>query len=111
LFGTDFSYDFGVTIDESVAPGEYNFRARPGYEARDEDFFGSPQPFEMPGRSCLLQADARVFHSYSQYARPLECTGGSYYLLDLTALGRQDEWEEPMGRSESARSATPDLAS
>ena len=31
--------------------------------------------------------------------------------LDLTALGRQEEWEEPKGRSESARSATPDFAS
>ena len=37
--------------------------------------------------------------------------GGSYYFLDLTALGRQEEWEEPKGRSESARSATPDFAS
>jgi len=65
----------------------------------------------MPGRSCFLQADGRVFHTYSQYARGLECTGGSYYFLDLTALGRQEEWEQPAGRSESARSATPDFAS
>jgi predicted dithiol-disulfide oxidoreductase (DUF899 family) len=43
--------------------------------------------------------------------RELEATGGSYYFLDLTALGRQEEWEEPKGRSESARSATPDFAS
>jgi predicted dithiol-disulfide oxidoreductase (DUF899 family) len=41
----------------------------------------------------------------------LESTGGSYYFLDLTALGRQEEWEEPKGRSESARSATPDFSS
>jgi predicted dithiol-disulfide oxidoreductase (DUF899 family) len=52
-----------------------------------------------------------VFHTYSQYARGLESTGGSYYFLDLTALGRQEEWEEPKGRSESARAATPDFAS
>jgi len=52
-----------------------------------------------------------VFHTYSQYARGLESTGGSYYFLDLTALGRQEEWEKPEGRSQSARSATPDLAS
>ena len=49
--------------------------------------------------------------SGSQYARRLESTGGSYYFLDLTALGRQEEWEQPTGRSESARSATPDFAS
>ena len=110
-FGTDFNYDFGVTIDESVAPGEYNFRTRAEYEAMGADFFQSDQPFELPGRSCFLQADGRVFHTYSQYARGLESTGGSYYFLDLTALGRQEEWEEPKGRSGSARSATPDFAS
>lgn len=108
-FGSDFNYDFGVTIDESVAPGEYNFRNRSEFEALGADFFDSEQPFEMPGRSCFLRVDGRVFHTYSQYARGLESTGGSYYFLDLTALGRQEEWEEPHGRSQSARSATPDF--
>ena len=110
-FGTDFNYDFGVTIDESVRPGEYNYRTKAEFEATGSDFFDSDQPFEMPGRSCFLQVDGKVFHSYSQYARGLESTGGSYYFLDLTALGRQEDWEEPKGRSESARSATPDFAS
>ena len=109
--GTDFNYDFGVTIDESVAPGQYNFRTRAEFEAMGSDFFESDQPFEMPGRSCFLQVDGRVFHTYSQYARGLESTGGSYYFLDLTALGRQEEWEEPTGRTGSARSASPDFAS
>jgi predicted dithiol-disulfide oxidoreductase (DUF899 family) len=31
-------------------------------------------------------------------------------LLDLTALGRQEEWEEPEGRVASAHSAIPDFA-
>jgi predicted dithiol-disulfide oxidoreductase (DUF899 family) len=110
-FGTDFNYDFGVTIDESVTPGQYNYRTKAEFEAMGSDFFESDQPFEMPGRSCFLQVDGRVFQTYSQYARGLESTGGSYYFLDLTALGRQEEWEEPKGRSESARSATPDFAS
>lgn len=110
-FGTDFNYDFGVTIDESVTPGRYNYRNRAEFEATDSDFFDSAQPFEMPGRSCFLRVDGRVFHTYSQYARGLESTGGSYYFLDLTALGRQEEWEEPKGRSESAHSARPDFAS
>jgi predicted dithiol-disulfide oxidoreductase (DUF899 family) len=110
-FGTDFNYDFGVTIDESVAPGLYNFRTRAEYEAMGSTFFDSDQPFEMPGRSCFLQVDGRVFHTYSQYARGLESTGGSYYFLDLTALGRQEDWEEPKGRSGAARSASPDFAS
>ncbi|HEY3142738.1 MAG TPA: DUF899 domain-containing protein [Acidimicrobiales bacterium] len=111
-FDSDFNYDFGVTIDGSKAPAQYNFRTKAEFEALGQsDFFASDQPFETPGRSCFLQIDGRVFHTYSQYARGLECTGGSYYFLDLTALGRQEEWEEPKGRSESARSATPDFAS
>ena len=68
------------------------------------------ESFEAPGRSCFLQIDGRVFHTYSQYARGLESTGGSYYFLDLTALGRQEEWEEPKGRSDSVRKAQPDFA-
>jgi predicted dithiol-disulfide oxidoreductase (DUF899 family) len=110
-FGSDFNYDFGVTIDESVTPGVYNYRTKQEFEAKGDDFFSSEQPFEMPGRSCFLQVDGRVFHTYSQYARGLESTGGSYYFLDLTALGRQEDWEEPKGRSESVRAAVPDFAS
>ena len=110
-YGSDFNYDFGVTIDESIRPGEYNYRTKAEFEAMGSDFFDSPQPFEMPGRSCFLQVDGRVFHTYSQYARGLESTGGSYYFLDLTALGRQEDWEEPKGRTESARAAQPDFAS
>jgi hypothetical protein len=36
-------------------------------------------------------------------------TGGSYYFLDLTALGRQEEWEEPKGRADFERSASPNF--
>jgi predicted dithiol-disulfide oxidoreductase (DUF899 family) len=110
-FESDFNYDFGVTIDDSKTPNHYNFRTKAEEEARGSKFFDYEQPFEMPGRSCFLQVDGRVFHTYSQYARGLESTGGSYYFLDLTALGRQEDWEEPKGRSESVRSARPDFAS
>ncbi len=109
--GTDFNYDFGVTIDEAVAPSGYNFRSKAEHEAMGSDFFASMQPFEMPGRSCFLHLDGRLFHTYSQFARGLESTGGSYYFLDLTVLGRQEGWEEPKGRSDDARSAVPDFAS
>jgi predicted dithiol-disulfide oxidoreductase (DUF899 family) len=108
---SDFNYDFGVTIDEARGAAQYNFRTKAEFEARGDEFFSFDQPFEMPGRSCFLQVDDRVFHTYSQYARGLESTGGSYYFLDLTALGRQEEWEEPKGRVESAHAASPDFAS
>ena len=110
--GSDFNYDFGVTIDASRGFDEYNYRSLDEYAAAgQESMKTADQPYDMPGLSCFLQADGRVFHTYSQYARGLESTGGSYYFLDLTALGRQEEWEEPKGRTGSARSATPDFSS
>jgi predicted dithiol-disulfide oxidoreductase (DUF899 family) len=111
-FGSDFNYDFGVTIDASRGFDQYNYRSLDEYATMgQESMKTSEQPYDMPGRSCFLQVDGRVFHTYSQYARGLESTGGSYYFLDLTALGRQEEWEEPKGRTELARPGTPDFAS
>ncbi len=107
-YGSDFNYDFGVTLDDSVAPPEYNYRTADEHASRGA-------PFEMvgewPGRSHFLRDGARVFHTYSVYARGLETIGGSYYLLDETALGRQEDWEEPKGRADEARDAMPDFAS
>jgi predicted dithiol-disulfide oxidoreductase (DUF899 family) len=110
-FGTDFNDDFGVTVGGKAQPPTYNYRTRAEAEAmgRGADF-DADGPFEAPGRSCFLQVDGEVFHTYSQYARGLESTGGSYYFLDLTALGRQEAWEEPKGRSDAVRTATPDFA-
>jgi predicted dithiol-disulfide oxidoreductase (DUF899 family) len=109
---SDFNYDFGVTIDASRGFDQYNYRSLDEYAARGEESMKTAdQPYDMPGRSCFLQLDGRIFHTYSQYARGLESTGGSYYFLDLTALGRQEDWEEPKGRSASVRGATPDFAS
>jgi len=51
-----------------------------------------------------------VFHTFSQYGRGAEWTGGGYAFLDLTALGRQEEWEEPEGRSDALRAGNPDFA-
>jgi predicted dithiol-disulfide oxidoreductase (DUF899 family) len=110
--GSDFNYDFGVTIDASRGFDEYNYRTLDEFASMgQESMKTSDQPYDMPGLSCFIQVDGRVFHTYSQYARGLESTGGSYYFLDLTALGRQEEWEEPKGRSESVRSASPDFSS
>ncbi|MEY2470283.1 MAG: hypothetical protein QOF21_2981 [Actinomycetota bacterium] len=110
--GSDFNYDFGVTIDASRGFDEYNYRTLDEYAAMgQESMKTSDQPYDMPGRSCFLAVDGRIFHTYSVYARGLESTGGSYYVLDLTALGRQEDWEEPKGRTDSARSNMPDFAS
>jgi predicted dithiol-disulfide oxidoreductase (DUF899 family) len=110
-YGSDFNYDFGVTIDESKAPAQYNYRTKEEFLALGKDWFEPGTSTEMPGRSCFLRVDGKVFHTYSQYARGLESTGGSYYFLDLTALGRQEDWEEPKGRSDAVRGNQPDFAS
>jgi len=110
-YGSDFNYDFHVTIDESVAPAEYNYRTKAEHEqAGTGYYFEGEQPIEEPGLSCFLRVGDDIFHTYSQYGRGAESTGGSYYFLDLTALGRQEDWEEPKGRAESVREAKPDFA-
>jgi len=109
-FGSDFNYDFHVTIDASVAPVEWNYRGPDELRAVGMDWLleGS---WEQPGHSVFLLVDGDVFHTYSTYARGTEWIGGSYAYLDLTALGRQEDWEEPKGRSEHVRPAQPDFSS
>ena len=96
--GTSFNRDFWVTVDEHDPDAIYNFRS-----AKDLP------PGEYPGLSCFLRVGDRVFHTYSTFARGAEWLGGSYAWLDLTALGRQEDWEEPKGRTESVREAAPNF--
>jgi predicted dithiol-disulfide oxidoreductase (DUF899 family) len=109
-YGSDFNYDFHVTLDESAVPVEYNYRTRAEHEQTGSDAYAD-QPAERPGRSCFLRDGDSVYHTYSVYARGLETVGGSYYFLDETALGRQEDWEEPKGRATDARGAIPDFSS
>ena len=110
--GSDFNYDFGVTIDASRGFGEYNYRSLDEYAGRGPGEHEDGRPaLRHAGPELLPTGRRRRAPHVSQYARGLESTGGSYYFLDLTALGRQEEWEEPKGRTEFARSATPDFAS
>jgi predicted dithiol-disulfide oxidoreductase (DUF899 family) len=114
-FGSDFNYDFHATIDESKAPMEINFRSRQDLaapEAQDLHWIlEQEQPFENPGLSFFLWDGETVFHTNSTFARGTESCSDSYGLLDQTALGRQEEWEEPKGRAEAPRDAVPDFAS
>ena len=111
-YGSDFNYDFHVTIDESVAPAEYNYRTKAEHEAAGTGYyFAGEEPIEEPGLSCFLRDGDDVFHTYSVFARGGEMTGGSYYFLDLTALGRQEDWEEPKGRAASPHGADPSFPS
>ncbi|MGA4962921.1 DUF899 domain-containing protein [Streptomyces pseudogriseolus] len=79
-FDADFGADFGAVSEED----------------------GAAERGEMPGRpglSCFLRDGDRVFHTYSAHGRGLEGLGSTTSLLDLTALGRQEPWEEPRGRA------------
>ena len=110
-FGNDFNYDFHVTLDESVAPVEYNYRTKVEHEQAGTSYYVEGEhSIEAPGQSCFLRDGDTVLHTYSSYAQGAEMTGGSYYYLDLTALGRQESWEEPQGRAEVARGAIPNFA-
>ncbi|GGT12561.1 DUF899 domain-containing protein [Streptomyces chromofuscus] len=74
-YGDDFNLDFEATL---VREGEL---------------------VDRPGVSCFLRDRDRVFHTYSTYGRGLDGLGSTTSFLDLTALGRQEEWEKPVGRA------------
>lgn len=93
-FGTEFNYDFDVTLDSAVKPPVYNYRPSEG-------------DGEQPGFSCFLRDGDDIFHTYSTYSRGTDHFGGAYGFLDLTALGRQEDWEEPKDRNEKPRPNTP----
>jgi predicted dithiol-disulfide oxidoreductase (DUF899 family) len=65
-FGSDFNHDFGVTIDDN----------------------------EIPGTSVFLRDGERIFQTYFTTARGSELLGATYTWLDLTAYGRQEDWED-----------------
>jgi predicted dithiol-disulfide oxidoreductase (DUF899 family) len=110
-FGSDFNYDFHVTIDKNVAPIEYNFRDETELAEHGFGWMSDGESREQPGHSVFLRIDDAVFHTYSMYARAAEWFGGSYAALDLTPLGRQEEWEEPKGRAEEVRKGEPSFSS
>ena len=91
-FGSDFNYDFHVTLDPKIAPVEYNFRTQAemdrakGHAVKSEG--------EEHGLSVFFRIDDDVFHSYSAYARGNESITDSYRLLDITPYGRQQDFED-----------------
>ena len=92
----DFNYDFQVTVDQDHP--DYNYRV---------ENIDSPEPQELPGVSTFLRDGGQVFHTYSTYARGTDILGSSYSLLDLTVLGRQEDWEQPAGRAPRVHGADP----
>lgn len=97
-YGSDFNYDYGVTLDPSVRPTTYNFRDADELAAAGEEWL-TTYVGEQPGISTFLRVGDDVFHTYSTYGRGVEAMLPAYHLLDLTALGRQEPWELPADRA------------
>jgi predicted dithiol-disulfide oxidoreductase (DUF899 family) len=64
--GSDFNVDFGVTTDEG----------------------------ETFGLSVFLRDGDDVYRTYFTSGRGVEALGSNWTLLDLTPLGRQENWED-----------------
>ena len=98
--GTSFNYDFHVTLDDSVVPFEYNYRTKAEWDQLPgNEFVQSEQPFDLHGMSCFLRTGDAVHHTYSTYGRGTDSLGFCGNAIDLTALGRQEPWEQPAGRT------------
>jgi predicted dithiol-disulfide oxidoreductase (DUF899 family) len=73
-FGSDFNVDFGVS-PATPRPTEY-------------------QDGESFGLSVFLRDGDDVYRTYFTSARGVEALGSSWTFLDVTPLGRQEEWED-----------------
>ena len=90
--GSDFNYDFHVTLDENVAPLEYNFRT-----AQELADMGQPhmaRPGERGGVSVFFRDGDSVLRTWSGYGPFIDLLCATDMRLDLTPLGRQDEQVE-----------------
>jgi len=98
-YGSDFNYDFHATLDDRVAPALLYFRTEAELAEVGTPWTEEMRGEELPGISAFLRVGDEVFHTYSTYGRGIEEFHNGYHYLDLTALGRQEEWEEPTGRA------------
>jgi predicted dithiol-disulfide oxidoreductase (DUF899 family) len=82
-FDSDFNVDFGVS-PESPRPTEY-------------------QDGESFGLSVFFRDGDGVYRTYFTAGRGVEALGSNWTFLDLTPLGRQEDWEEsPDGYPQTA---------
>ena len=93
-----------ATFDDRVEPVLLHFRTAAELAETGTPWTGGPWEASMngeeqPGISAFLRVGDEVFHTYSTFGRGIEEFHNGYHYLDLTALGRQEEWEEPKGRA------------
>ncbi len=79
----EFNYDFHVSFEPAdlmEGPVRYNFVPV------------QTQMTDLPGVSAFIkEPDGAVYRTYSAYARGLDALNPAYQMLDITALGRQEE--------------------
>jgi predicted dithiol-disulfide oxidoreductase (DUF899 family) len=102
-FGTDFNYDFGVSItEEQQREGEveYNYAPRDvkallesegaAEVAASAGTDAATFTRELPGMSAFALEEGVVYHTYSAYARGLDGLWGMYQWLDRAPKGRNE---------------------
>ena len=90
-----------ATTDERVAPVEYNYQDKRTLEVLGQTYHIEG---EQPGASVFLRDGDRVFLTYETRGRGVEALGSVWTFLDLTPLGRQEDWEDtPPGRPQGPR--------
>ena len=79
----DFNYDFHVSFrPEQVADGTIRYNFAPT----------TTKMTDLPGISAFIkEPDGTIYRTYSAFARGLDVLNPAYQLLDITALGRQEE--------------------
>jgi predicted dithiol-disulfide oxidoreductase (DUF899 family) len=109
--GSDFNFDFNVSItEEQQRDGgyEYNYRPARARQLRDIEIPSRSTPDgpttfaamsgtdaatytrERPGMSAFVIEDGVVYHTYSAYARGLDGLWGMYQWLDRAPKGRNE---------------------
>ncbi len=96
--GGDFNYDFHATVDDRMAPVRIFYRTEAQMAEAGQPWTKGMRG-DWPGISAFLMVDGVVYHTYSTFGRGIEEFHNGYPYLDLTALGRQEAWEEPEGRA------------
>lgn len=92
-FENDFNYDFHVTLDESKAPLMLNYRTIEEFTKEKGRPPGMKQG-ETHELSTFFRIENEAYHFYSTYGRGCENLTDSYDFLDVTAYGRQEDFED-----------------
>jgi predicted dithiol-disulfide oxidoreductase (DUF899 family) len=94
--GSDFNYDFNVTIDANSTPADRGLGTTVADELAAHGLSESTRG-DIPGFSFFLKRGGAVYHTYTTHTRVIQKFMTTLQLLDLTVLGRQ---EGPMGPAE-----------